>query len=90
MYRIGEYEGFSLLITEMLSPSTESSLSKMVHSLNFCLFADQLPGYIELLFHCSLWLILGRMSIVQIIIAQMNCGLLSDNHKHSPDQRIHI
>ena len=44
---IGEDEGFSLLITEMLGPSTESSLSKMVHSLNFCLFADQLHGYIE-------------------------------------------
>ena len=29
------------------------------YSLDFCLFADQLPGYIEQMFHCSLWLIFG-------------------------------
>ena len=59
-HRVGEYEGLrcgqlNCSVMQQSRPSPRFSLPvDQGFSWNFCLFADQLPGYIEHLFHCSL------------------------------------
>ena len=78
--------------------STESSFSKNclaksitdIPWISICSLTNLFDHIDAIVLHCPLWLIFGCMWIVQIIITKMNCGLWSDNHKHSPYQRIHI
>ena len=56
------------------------------YPLKYCLFADQLPCYIEhfLFFVTDFWLSVNCLTIM----TKMNCGLLGDQHQRSPCQRI--
>ena len=86
----------SLLTAELPSQSTESSFSNNVLAswswiyLEF--LSDLWPTFLShrtvvLLFFVADF---GWMQILQRIVSKMNCGLLRDNHEHSPYQRIHI
>ena len=85
---------FLHLITELHGQSTKSSFAKNVGASrsSICLgfLSDPWPTSLSPQTIVLLFVVADFwwMSILQVILSNMNCGIQSDRHKHSPYQRI--